>query len=213
MAASVFPGSWECDYTGTTITARITDPDEYSYFAWSLRTSDGNTTLQSRGYSLSRTVSFTGLTPGTTYRVYLSWSHSTTGEGNYEYDYVTTQAVEPQPERPANWYWSSTVAVNAAVPVTKASDGTYLAKYLTAAEWDSFIARCIAFAKYLGMSVSGSQISTTPGTEMEASDINTIIDLLTTMSPPISPPAKVSAGGVISAATINGLKNSLNSIT
>lgn len=213
MAASVFPGSWECDYTDTTITARITDPDEYSYFSWSLRTSDGNTTLQSRGYSLSRTVSFTGLTPGTTYRVYLSWSHSTTGEGNYEYDYVTTQAVEPQPERPANWYWSSTVAVNAAVPVTKASDGTYLAKYLTAAEWDSFIARCIAFAKYLGMSVSGSQISTTPGTEMEASDINTIIDLLTTMSPPISPPAKVSAGGVISAATINGLKNSLNSIT
>ena len=212
MAASVFPGSWECDYTDTTITARITDPDEYSYFSWSLRTSDGNTTLQSRGYSLSRTVSFTGLTPGTTYRVYLSWSHSTTGEGNYEYDYVTTQAVEPQPERPANWYWSSTVAVNAAVPVTKASDGTYLAKYLTAAEWDGFIARCIAFAKYLGMSVSGSQISTTPGTEMEASDINTIIDLLTTMSPPISPPAKVSAGGVISAATINGLKNSLNSI-
>lgn len=212
MAASVFPGSWECDYTDTTITARVTDPDEYSYFAWSLRTADGNTTLQSRGYSISRTVSFTGLTPATTYRVYLSWSHSTTGEGNYEYDYVTTQAVEPQPERPANWEWTSTVEVNAEVPLTLEADGTYLAKYLTATEWDGFISRCIAFAKYLGMSVSGSQISTTPGTNMEASDVNTMIDLLTTMNPPTSPPSKVADGDVISAATINGLKNSLNSI-
>lgn len=213
MAESVFPGSWACDYTDTTITARVTDPDEYSYFAWSLRTADGNTTLQSRGYSLARTVSFTGLTPATTYRVYLSWSHSTSGEGNYEYDYVTTQAVEPQPERPANWEWTSTVEVNAEVPLTLEADGTYLAKYLTATEWDGFIARCIEFAQYLGMSVSGSQISTTPGTNMEASDVNAVIDLLTTMNPPTSPPAKVAAGDVISAETINGLKNSLNSIT
>lgn len=213
MAASVFPGSWECDYTNTTITARVTDPDEYSYFSWSLRTADGNTTLQSRGYSLARTVSFGGLTPATTYRVYMSWSHSTTGEGNYDYEYVTTQAVEPQPERPANWEWTSTVEVNAEVPLTLEADGTYLAKYLTATEWDGFISRCIAFAKYLGMSVSGSQIITTPGTNMEASDVNAVIDLLTTMDPPTSPPAKVAAGDVISAATINGLKNSLNSIT
>ena len=140
----------------------------------------------------------------------MSWSHSTVGEGNYNYEYVKT--LEESAERPANWYWSSTVAVNAAVPVTKASDGTYLAKYLTAREWDGFISRCIAFAKYLGMSVSGSQISTTPGTAMEASDINAVIDLLNTMLPPVSPPAKVAAGDVISAATINGLKNSLNSI-
>lgn len=213
MAESVFPGSWACDYTDTTITARVTDPDEYSYFAWSLRTADGNTTLQSRGYSLARTVSFTGLTPATTYRVYLSWSHSTSGEGNYEYDYVTTQAVEPQPERPANWEWTSTVEVNAEVPLTLEADGTYLAKYLTATEWDGFIARCIEFAQYLGMSVSGSQISTTPGTNMEASDVNAMIDLLATMNPPTSPPAKVAVGDVISAETINGLKNSLNSIT
>lgn len=212
MAPRVFPGSWECDYSDTTITARVTDPDEYSYFSWSLRTADGNTTLQFRGYSLARTASFAGLTPATTYRVYLSWSHSTTGEGNYEYDYVTTQAVKPQPERPANWEWTSTVKVNAEVPLTLEADGTYFAKYLTATEWDGFISRCIAFAKYLGMSVSGSQISTTPGTNMEASDVNTVIDLLTAMNPPTSPPAKVATGDVISAATINGLKNSLNSI-
>ena len=48
---------------------------------------------------------------------------------------------------------------------------------------------------------------------MEADTINSAIDLLASMSPPTSPPAKVAAGDVISAATINGLKNSLNSIT
>ena len=143
----------------------------------------------------------------------MSWSHSTSGENYYDYEYVTTQAVEPQPERPANWEWTSTVEVNAEVPLTLEADGTYLAKYLTATEWDGFIARCIEFAKYLGMSASGSQISTTPGTNMEASDVNAVIDLLTIMNPPTSPPAKVAAGDVISAATINGLKNSLNSIT
>lgn len=197
--------------TSTSITARITDKGEYSYFSWSLRDTEGNILQSPTAYSTATSKTYSGLTPNTTYRVYMSWSHSTVYEGNYNYEYVKT--LEESEERPANWYWSSTVAVNAAVPVTKASDGTYLAKYLTATEWDGFISRCIAFAKYLGMSVSGSQISTTPGTPMEASDINAVIDLLNIMLPPVSPPAKVAAGDVISAATLNGLKNSLNSIT
>nr|DAE24645.1 MAG TPA: hypothetical protein [Myoviridae sp. ctPVE25] len=202
---------WGCTATSTSITARVTDKGEYSYFSWSLRDTEGNILQSPTAYSTATSKTYSGLTPNTTYRVYMSWSHSTVGEGNYNYEYVKT--LEESAERPANWYWSSTVAVNAAVPVTKASDGTYLAKYLTATEWDGFISRCIAFAKYLGMSVSGSQISTTPGTAMEASDVNAVIDLLNTMLPPVSPPAKVAAGDVISAATLNGLKNSLNSIT
>ena len=162
-------------------------------------------------YSTATSKTYSGLTPNTTYRVYLSWSHSTVGEGNYNYNYAKT--LEETADRPPDWTWTSTVAANAEVPLTQGADGTYLAKYLTATEWDGFIARCIEFAKSLGMSASGSQISTTPGTDMEASDINAVIDLLTTMLPPVSPPAKVAAGDVISAATINGLKNSLNSIT
>ena len=156
---------------------------------------------------------FNGLLPDTDYEIVAELYNATTNAGLGITDAVSfTTESEPAPERPANWQWSSTVAVNAAVPVTQAADGTYLAKYLTAAEWDGFIARCIAFAKYLGMSVSGTQQSTTPGTEMDADQINTVIDLLTVMAPPTAPPAKVSPGDVISAATINGLKNSLNSI-
>ena len=202
---------WDCMVTATTITARVTDKEEYSYFSWSLRDTEGNVLQPATAYSTATSKTYSGLTPNTTYRVYLSWSHSTVGEGNYNYNYAKT--LEETADRPPDWTWTSTVAANAEVPLTQGADGTYLAKYLTATEWDGFIARCIEFAKYLGMSASGSQISTTPGTDMEASDINAVIDLLTTMLPPVSPPAKVAAGDVISAATINGLKNSLNSIT
>lgn len=197
--------------TATTITARVTDKGEYSYFSWSLRDTEGNVLQPATAYSTATSKTYSGLTPNTTYRVYLSWSHSTVGEGNYNYNYAKT--LEETADRPPDWTWTSTVAANAEVPLTQGADGTYLAKYLTAAEWDGFIARCIAFAKYLGMTVTGTQISTTPGTAMEASDVNAVIDLLNTMLPPVSPPAKVAAGDVISAATINGLKNSLNSIT
>ena len=202
---------WDCMVTATTITARVTDKGEYSYFSWSLRDTEGNVLQPATAYSTATSKTYSGLTPNTTYRVYLSWSHSTVGEGNYNYNYAKT--LEETADRPPDWTWTSTVAANAEVPLTQGADGTYLAKYLTATEWDGFIARCIEFAKYLGMSASGSQISTTPGTDMEASDINAVIDLLTTMLPPVSPPAKVAAGDVISAATINGLKNSHNSIT
>ena len=196
---------WDCMVTATTITARVTDKGEYSYFSWSLRDTEGNVLQPATAYSTATSKTYSGLTPNTTYRVYLSWSHSTVGEGNYNYNYAKT--LEETADRPPDWTWTSTVAANAEVPLTQGADGTYLAKYLTATEWDGFIARCIEFAKYLGMSASGSQISTTPGTDMEASDINAVIDLLTTMLPPVSPPAKVAAGDVISAATINGLKN------
>lgn len=202
---------WDCMVTATTITARVTDKGEYSYFSWSLRDTEGNVLQPATAYSTATSKTYSGLTPNTTYRVYLSWSHSTVGEGNYNYNYAKT--LEETADRPPDWTWTSTVAANAEVPLTQGADGTYLAKYLTAAEWDGFIARCIAFAKYLGMTVTGTQISTTPGAAMEASDVNAVIDLLNTMLPPVSPPAKVAAGDVISAATINGLKNSLNSIT
>lgn len=172
--------------TATTITARVTDKGEYSYFSWSLRDTEGNVLQPATAYSTATSKTYSGLTPNTTYRVYLSWSHSTVGEGNYNYNYAKT--LEETADRPPDWTWTSTVAANAEVPLTQGADGTYLAKYLTAAEWDGFISRCIAFAKYLGMTVTGTQISTTPGAAMEASDVNAVIDLLNTMLPPVSPP-------------------------
>lgn len=212
MAASVFPGSWECDFTNTSITARITDPDEYSYFSWSLRTADGNTTLQSRGYSLARTVSFGGLTPATTYRVYMSWSHSTTGEGYYDYEYVTTQAVEPTPERPENWSWSSTVRKGASVPLTVIGEKQYEAAYLTATEWNAFWDRLIEFARYKGLPVSGTPNRVSPGDPMLASQANDARTMISLLDPTVELPAEVSSGSKITAAFINGLANSLNSV-
>lgn len=212
MAESVFPGSWECDYTNTSITARITDPDEYSYFSWSLRTADGDTTLQSRGYSLARSVTFSGLTPATTYRVYMSWSHSTTGEGNYEIDYVTTQAVKPTPERPANWSWSSTVRKGASVPLTTIGEEQYEAAYLTASEWNAFWDRLIEFARYKGLSVTGTPNRVSAGDPMLASQANDARTMISLLGPTVELPAEVSSGSKITAAFINGLANSLNSV-
>lgn len=202
---------WGCTATSTSITARVADKGEYSYFSWSLRDTEGNILQSPTAYSTATSKTYSGLTPNTTYRVYMSWSHSTVGEGNYNYEYVKT--LEESAERPADWAWTSTVAVNAAVPVTQALDGTYLAKYLTKDEWNGFVTRCLSFMRYLGITPPITDAFVVGGTTMEADTINSAIDLLASMSPPTSPPAKVAAGDVISAATINGLKNSLNSIT
>ena len=212
MATSTFPGSWECDSNNTSITARITDPDEFSYFSWSLRTADGNTTLQSRGYSLARTVTFGGLTPATTYRVYMSWSHSTSGEGNYDYEYVTTQAVEPPPERPENWSWSSTVRKGASVPLTTVGEKQYEAAYLTASEWNAFWDRLIEFARYKGLSVSGTTNRVSPGDPMLASQANDARTMISLLEPTVELPAEISSESMITAEFINGLANSLNSV-
>ena len=209
MAESVFPGSWECDYTNTSITARITDPDEYSYFSWSLRTADGGTTLQSRGYSLARSVTFSGLTPATTYRVYMSWSHSTTGEGNYNYEYVTTSE---EATRPKNWSWSSTVRKGASVPLTTIGEEQYEAAYLTASEWNAFWDRLIEFARYKGLSASGTPNRVSPGDPMLASQANDARTMISLLDPTVELPAEVSSGSKITAAFINGLANSLNSV-
>lgn len=209
MAVSEFPGSWECDFTNTSITARVTDPGEYSYFSWSLRTADGNTTLQSRGYSLARSVTFSGLTPATTYRVYMSWSHSTNGEGNYNYEYVTTSE---EATRPANWSWSSTVRKGASVPLTTVGEEQYEAAYLTASEWNAFWDRLIEFARYKKLSVSGTPNRVSPGDPMLASQANDARAMISLLSPTVELPAEVAAGSKITAAFINGLANSLNSV-
>ena len=47
---------------------------------------------------------------------------------------------------------------------------------------------------------------------MLASQINAAIQMIDLMSPPTPTPAEVSSGDNITAALINGLKNSLNSI-
>lgn len=93
---------WSCSATGTTITATITDTGAYSYFSWGLRTASGTVISAATSYSRETSKTYAGLSPNTTYRVYLSWSTSTTGEGNYTYQFVTTAAISI-----ALWDWST----------------------------------------------------------------------------------------------------------
>lgn len=303
MPYTAFPGSWSLSAGETSVTASVTSAGEYSYFSWSLRDSSNNV-LQSRGYSTSTSVTFSGLTPGTQYIVYLSWSHSTTGEGYYDYDSITTlkywylrlvlygnggktpsglttyayegrkqsgtdnlvdvvydgtvfsrsgytlkgfnasetgTTIDAPPKgtfslysssndssnptkvnlyavweednvRPSDWSWSSTVRQRATVTTTKVADGEWEAAYLTASEWNGFLNRIVAFMEYKGFTVSTSPSYVTAGSAMLASQVNAAIQMIDLMSPPTPTPAEVSSGENITAALINGLKNSLNSI-
>ena len=200
--------SWSCTATATSITARVTDKGEYSYFSWGLRTSDGTIISSATAYSTATSKTYSGLSPNTTYRVYMSWSHSTTGEGNYDYEYVTTLKA-----RPSNWSWSSTVQKGKAVPTTKVGNNAYEAAYLTASEWNDFWDRIVEFLEYTGHTISGSATRVESGDPMllsQANDYRTAIEL---MNPPVALPAELTAGSRITAAFINGLAASLNSIS
>jgi len=138
------------------------------------------------------------LQPGTTYLVKIS-----VRDANQDAigSAVTRSFSTAAASRPSNWAWESTVSRGAAIN-------------LTAAEWNRFIDRIFAFAAYVGISpaVSPSAYYVEQGTEMLASQFNAARAMINAMSPPTAAPSPVSPGGTITAAAINGLKNSLNSI-
>lgn len=109
-------------------------------------------------------------------------------------------------QRPSNWTWSSTVASGATV-------GTYngAPAYLTAKEWNNFTARINSFRTYKKLSTV-SFTSAASGSSMTAAQVNAARTAISAMSPPTSVPSAVSQGQAITAAFINGLSNSLNSI-
>lgn len=94
--------TWSCTATGKSITGKITNPGNYSYFSWSLRTTSGTILQGPTDYDKSTLQTFRGLTPNTKYRIYMSWSTSTTGEGNYEYKSITTTSATVDP-----WDWTA----------------------------------------------------------------------------------------------------------
>lgn len=119
--------------------------------------------------------------------------------------------------RPSNWSWSTT-------GISKGSDMTYtqsgttiIVKPLTAAEWLAFMNRVKEFYTYLGKTVDSTYWNSAvngvaSGSPMTATQANGARYLISQLSPPTSVPASVSSGTVITAAFINGLKDSLNSI-
>lgn len=103
--------SWTLSATTDTITATITNKGSYSYFSWSLRDASNNIISEATKYSTATSKTYSGLAPGTTYIVYMSYSRSTTGEGNYDSDSITTDEVSGV----TPWSWNASNGTASAV--------------------------------------------------------------------------------------------------
>ena len=103
--------SWTLSATTDTITATITNRGSYSYFSWSLRDASNNIISGATSYSTATSKTYSGLAPGTTYIVYMSYSRSTAGEGNYDSDSITTDEVSGV----TPWSWNASNGTASAV--------------------------------------------------------------------------------------------------
>ena len=97
------------------------------------------------------------------------------------------------------------------------SGTTVTVKPLTAKEWLAFMDRIKAFYSYKGRTVDSTYWNravngVSSGSAMTSIQANGARYLIDQLSPPTSVPSAVSSGSTITAAFINGLKNSLNSI-
>ena len=156
-------------------------------------------------------------------KMFGSWNQKSDGSGATYSNSVTTvynvvfYAIWVA-ARPSNWSWSTT-------GISKGSDMTYtqsgttiIVKPLTAKEWLAFMDRVKEFYTYKGKTVDSTYWynavnEVESGKPMTATQANGARYLISQLSPPTSVPASVSSETtVITAAFINGLKNSLNSI-
>lgn len=130
-------------------------------------------------------------------------------------DFTVRYNFYGDPTRPDNWSWWSTVQYGAPMPYTKISDTEIEARPLKAAEWNEFIDLIFYFLEYKGATISSGSISdfyVTKGDVMTAEKADYARQLIGVMNPPKALPSAITAGKRITAAYINGLKNSLNSI-
>lgn len=179
-----------------------------------ISTSWGSTYALSAGGSKDNLrKTFSSLLPDTDYEIVAELYNATTNAGLGVTDSVSfTTESEPAPERPANWSWSSKVQKGLSVTLTPVGENAYEAAYLTATEWNAFWDRLVEFARYKGLSVSGSLGRVSAGDPMLASQMNDARTMISLLEPTIALPAEVSSGSKITAAFINGLANSLNSV-
>ena len=159
---------------------------------------------------------FTGLEAGTVYRATVEVVRDDTG------DYVAVDSIElptGDPIRPDDWEWVSTVEYLSPVPTNKVAgtENDYAATFLTKEEWYDFITRIEEFATYLRVDFTVTDRTNCTrdvlsGYPMKASQLNGARSFILKLNPPKSPPAAVQPGGLVTAAFVNGLKDSLNSI-
>ena len=124
--------------------------------------------------------------------------------------------------RPSNWSWPSHTADK---PISSGSSMNYIQSGttvtptpLTAAEWLAFMNRIKEFYAYdNGKTVNSTYWNNAvngvkSGSPMTATQVNSARYLISQLPIQTTLPSAVSSGGKITAAFINGLKNSLNSI-
>ena len=183
---------------------------EYAYY-----NANGNYTTP------SFTIPSCTFTPPTG-KKFSSWNQYADGSGqtysgsvSTNYD-ITLYAIWVK-ARPNNWSWSTTGISKGSSMAYTQSGTTIIVKPLTAKEWLAFMNRVKEFYTYKGKTVDSTYWNravngVTSGSPMTATQANSARYLISQLSPPTSVPASVSSGTVITAAFINGLKNSLNSI-
>ena len=109
--SSLIDPTWSLSATKDTITATITDKGSYSYFSWSLRDANNNILSEATKYSTATSKTYSGLAPGTTYIVYMSYSRSMDPENKYDRDSITTDEVSGV----APWSWNASNGTASAV--------------------------------------------------------------------------------------------------
>lgn len=123
----------------------------------------------------------------------------------------TTVYMAEAPSRPDNWYWTQCdPSYGKAVTVINGN-----AKYISATEWNQFIARIAEFYTYKGKTLPASTIASlrvSSGSRMNYSTISLARNVILSLNPRISPKMS-SSGSPITAELINSLATSLNSVS
>ena len=162
----------------------------------------------SDGGSRDLTWTFSGIPSDTDVTAYVRvYDYNTDKQYDYDRTTITTQGKV----RPSNWSWTSTVSKGSAMPHTRSGD-VITCKPLTAEEWNGFVDRVAAFRAYLDIYGDISALYVTKGSAMNYDVPDAMRQVIAGMNPPIAVPSAIGSGGKITAAFINGLKNSLNSI-
>lgn len=158
---------------------------------------DGNYdgyTIFTETTSASEYHTFTGLSSGTSYTLTASFLDSSGSEVGRASTSGTTDK-----SRPSNFNWT----------YTKSSGVSFI---VTANEWNSLFSKINEFRSYKGLSYYSHSTAYT-GIDFLASQYNEARNAISSMSPSISVPAYRNSGETIYANDINGLRDSLNSIT